>query len=141
LEKWDESKKPALILNRKVLASYITTLGREPVLPMMISTAIFADFFLPVSQWSQSKKLLVFQVVQNTKVKIIRVRIGTLTPEVVALLKGKSDSKLTRKASAKSVRRTAPKTRAKTETKVASRPTSKSAPITPSRKNRTKKWG
>ena len=136
---------------------------------MVVRTAIFAGFFVPVSQWSQSRKLFVLRVVQ--KVKIIRVRIGTLhlgnlnprewrylTPEVVALLKGKSDSKTTRKTSAKPVRRAAPKTRAKTETKVAFRPTSKSAPkpgprttrkapegpsrkppFTPSRKNRTKK--
>jgi hypothetical protein len=122
-----------------VLASYITTLGRGPVLPMVVRTAIFAGFFVPVSQWSQSRKPFVLRVVQ--KVKIIYVRMGTLhlgnlnprewrylTPEVVAILKGKSDSKTTGKTSAKPVQRTAPKTRANTETKVGSRPTSKSAP-------------
>ena len=84
---------------------------------------------MPFSQWSQSRKLFVLRVVQ--KVKIIYVRIGTLnlgnlkprewrylTPEVVALWKGKSDSKTTRKTSAKPVRRTAPKTRAKQKRKL-----------------------
>ena len=105
-----------------MLASYIATLGRGPVFPMVVRAAIFAGFFVPVSQWSQSRKLFVFRVVQKVKIIGVRIRrlyLGNLsprewrylTPEVVALLKGKSDSKTTRKAAAKPVRRTAPKTR------------------------------
>jgi hypothetical protein len=94
-----------------VLASYITTLGGGPVLLMVVRTAMFAGFIVPVSHWSQWRKLFVLRVVQM--VKIICVRVGTLhlgnlnprewrylTPEVGTLLKGKSDSKTTRKTSA-----------------------------------------
>jgi hypothetical protein len=85
---------------------------------MVVRTAVFAGIFVPVSQWSQSRKLLVLRIVQKVKIIPVRIRapyLGNLNPrewrsrthEVVTLLKGRSEPKTTRKTSAKPVRRTA----------------------------------